>query len=172
MNDSQSATPESHERKEATPKSKQAEKIDVKGTTEVMITQADVAGELADLNLESSESAESGESFKEGEKQGKAKQGSGATDDDEAVATAHAHIHQLPTPPQMKKEVVRAIRKEIRKEERQVMAAYLGVKKVAPERLTEMVANLRRLKDLLASLLDATTEVIKGLYFKWIKKEG
>ncbi len=168
MNDHKDVAPEQ------APKAAQktAEKVDVKGVTEVMVAQADVAGELADLDLEGNESAESGESFKEGEKQGKAKQGSGVTDDDEAVATAHAHIHKLPAPPQMKKAVVRAIRKEIRKEERQVMVAYLGIKKVAPHRLTEMVANLRKLKDLLASLVDTTAETIKGLYFKWVKGEG
>jgi hypothetical protein len=154
---------------------KSAEQVDVKSATELLMNQADVAGATGEImgSIESSESAEASEGFKEGEKQGKAKQGSGSSQQDNAaVASAHAHIHPLPPPPKMRKEVTRAIRQEIRKEERKIILAYVGLKKVSPDRLAEMVAQLRQLKDLLASLLDATADILKGLYLKWVRGEA
>jgi len=175
MNDAHKQAPEHHETSTDTPAAK-AEAVDVQGTVELMSTQADVAGAAADVigTVDSTESAEgadeSGEGFKEGEKQGKAKQGSGTAPQD-VEDVAHASTQPLPPPPVMKKELAQVIRKEIRKQERDVLFAYVGLKKVAPNKLAEMVTRLRSLKDLFASLLDATTDVVKGLYFKWVRKE-
>ena len=71
----------------------------------------------------------------------------------------------------MQKAVATAIRQEIRKKEKKVLLAYVGVKKYSPHKLAEMIAQIRSLKDLLASLVDATKEILTGLYLKWIKKE-
>ncbi len=71
----------------------------------------------------------------------------------------------------MKKEIAVEIRKEIRKEERKVLLAYTGIKKYSPHRLAEMVAKIRNLRDLLSSIMDATKEILTGLYLKWVKRE-
>jgi len=176
MNNVQKVAPEQAETQTEAPAAK-AEAVDVQGTVELMSTQADVAGAAADVigGVESVESAEGmdegGEGFKEGEKQGKAKQGSGTKAVQDAEDDAHTAAHPLPPPPVMKKELTKVIRKEIRKQERDVLFAYVGLKKVAPNKLAEMVSRLRSLKDLFASILDATTDVVKGLYFKWVRKE-
>lgn len=173
MNDAQKSAPEHHE-SSTEGSSKKAEAVDVQGTAELITAQADIADATAEVigGIESAESSEEGEDggegFKEGEKQGKAKQGSGTVTADDDVAPAS---QPLPPPPVMKKELTKVIRKEIRKQERDVLFAYVGLKKVAPNKLAEMVARLRQLKDLFASILDATTDVVKSLYFKWVRKE-
>ena len=141
------------------------EKVDVAATADLLTTQAEVAGEVADLGIED------GESFSEGESQTKGKQSAAASKQDD-IAQTKSHIQPLPIPVVMQKEVASEIRKEIRKEERKVLLVYAGVKKLPPHKLAEVVARIRNLKNVLASLASATKEILTSLYLKWVRKEG
>jgi hypothetical protein len=158
-----------HEKAHEKPSAK-VEAVDVKGATEVIQAAADVSAEVADLGIDSAESAESGESFSE--KKGNKKDHSMAKKvQPKTQQDLKAHIHKTIPTKKMKKEVTVAIRKEIRKEERKVLLAYAGIKKYSPHKLAEMIAKVRSLKDLLSSIVDATKEILTGLYLKWVKKE-
>lgn len=138
------------------------------------MTQAEVVGQVTDVigsaeSAEGSESAEDGEGFGEGEQSGKAKQGSGKGKQDDQQSTTQVKTAHLPPPTLMKKQIAQEIRKEIRKEEKKIMAAYLGFSDIAPDKLAEIVAKIRQLKDLLASLMDAAGDVLKSLYDKWVR---
>lgn len=117
---------------------------------------------------ESAEDAEGEGGFGEGEDQSKGKnsRGGAAQTTDPVV-----FVQPLPPPPVMKKAVAAEIRKEIRKQERDVVFVYVGIKKMSPDKLAELVARIRSLKELLASLIEATAEMLKGLYAKWVQKE-
>ena len=149
------------------------EKVDVKkleAEAEIGAEAAKVAAEVAEVAETGMENAESGEGFSEEGRQRK---------DDSAVKKSSqptrqdlkAHIQKAVPQKKMRKEVAREIRKEIRKEERKILLAYAGFKKYSPHRLAAMVAKIRSLKDLLASLVDATKEILTGLYLKWVRKE-
>lgn len=157
-------TPEMVERKSASKSSEQSGKAGV----DVSLTQAKVAGEVADLAIEDSESEKS---FSEKEDSQKGKQASGGKKSAVRAAKTTLPAQPIPSLPVMKREVMREIRKKIRKEERKVLLVYVGVHKLNPHRLAELLAKVRQLKDLLSSLLDATKEVLIGLYLKWVRKE-
>lgn len=139
---------------------------------EVGAETAKVAAEVADLGIDSAESAESAEGFKEGGRS-KARDPSpkGKKQTKQTQKDLKSHIHKAIPQKKMQKQVASAIRKEIRREERKVLLAYAGVKKYPPHKLAEMIAKIRSLKDLLASLVDATKEILTGLYMKWVHKE-
>ncbi|MCF7846287.1 MAG: hypothetical protein K9L85_03535 [Candidatus Peribacteraceae bacterium] len=152
----------------------EGEKVDVKkieAEADVTEVASGIAAEVADLAIDSAESAEAGgESFSEhkGDKKDYAAPKSGAATDDKQ--NLFAHIQATVPTAQMKKEVASAIRKEIRKEEQKVLLAYVGLKKYSPHRLAEKIAKIRSLKDLLSGLVDATKEFLTGLYLKWVKR--
>jgi hypothetical protein len=142
----------------------QAKETDVSAATEFITTQAEVSSEIADLGIED------GESFGEDENQSKGKQSGGGKKQEEAAAIK-THIHPLPDPIVMRKEVADEIRKEIRKDEKKILLAYIGVKKISPHKLAELVARIRNLKDILASIISASKEALMSLYLKWVKRE-
>lgn len=157
---------------ESAKESVKVEKIDVdklEAEAELGATQAEIS---ADIMKTAEVAEESGEGFGEDEQQGKAKQSSGGKKDEASPTQIKAHIHATIPQNKMRKDVAKEIRKEIRKEERKVFFAYTGIKRVSPHKLAEMVARIRNLRDVLASLLHATKEVLAGLYMKWVRKEG
>jgi len=160
-NDSHLEKPESQEAKSDS----QAKETDVSAATEFMVTQAEISGEIADLGIED------GESFGEDESQTKGKQSSGSRKQEDSAAASIPRFQPLPETVVMRKEIAEEIRKEIRKDERKILLAYVGVKKMPPHKLAELVARIRNLKDVLASLISATKEALTSLYLKWVKRE-
>ena len=161
------------EKSEVSEASAKVEKIDA-DKTEVEAKVGEIAeGVKAAVDIAESveDGAESGEGFSEdkGNKKGDSdvKKSSQQTQQD-----LKAHVHAVVSSKKMKKQITVAIRKEIRKEERKVLLAYVGVKNYSPHKLAEMMARIRSLKDLLSNLLDATKEILTGLYLKWVRKEG
>lgn len=161
------------EKSEVSGAAAKTEKVDVKkieAEAEVGAEAAKFAAEVAEIAETEIEGAESGEGFSERKGQKK---------DDSAVKKSSqqtqqnlkTHIHTTVSSKKMKKEIAVEIRKEIRKEERKVLLAYTGIKKYSPHRLAEMVAKIRNLRDLLSSIMDATKEILTGLYLKWVKRE-
>lgn len=160
---------EKSEKSEVSESTANAEKIDVKGATEVMQATADIAAEVADVGIED---AEASEGYKEGGRQ-KAKDPSpSAKGKKQTQQDLKAHIAKTVSTKKMRKEVEKEIRKEIRKSERKVLLAYAGIKRYSPHKLAEMIAKIRSLRDLLSSLIEATKEVLTGLYLKWVRKES
>ncbi len=164
---------ENHGKIEKSEISEGTSKIDVKeieSEAKLGAEAAKFAAEVAKIAETGAESAESEESFSEEGRQRKddsvVKKSSQQTQQD-----LKTHVHTAVSSKKMKKQVTVAIRKEIRKEERKVLLAYVGVKKYSPYRLAEMVAKIRNLKDLLSSLMDVTKEILTGLYLKWVRKE-
>jgi hypothetical protein len=141
-------------------------KIDTKGSTEVILSSAEVSSATSEVlgGIEDAESSEGGEGYSEDEHQGKAAQASGA-----GAATSTTATTTLPELTVMQKQVIAKIRHEIRKQEKEILAAYIGWKKIHPNKLAEKVQKLRSLKDLLSSVLDATLETLRGLYAKWVQ---
>lgn len=154
--------------------STKAEKVDVQGTANIITHQAEMAGrvgEVADFGVESSESTEGEKGFGEQEDTTKGKTATGVaqtTNTDEIKTHIPAAVPEV----QMRREVAHEIRQEIRREERKVLLAYVGIKKMPPNKLAEIVARIRSLRDILAGLIDATKEILVGLYMKWVRKEG
>lgn len=162
---------ESH--KESAPK--KPEKIDVDkleadaGVNEIA-RGVKAAVDIAD-SVESAESAEAaGESFSEG-KGNKKDYSTSSKPTKQTQQDLKSHIHAKIPKKKMQKQVAAAIRKEIRRKERKILLAYVGVKKYSPHKLAEMIAQIRSLKDLLSTIFEATKEVLTGLYLKWVKKE-
>lgn len=81
-------------------------------------------------------------------------------------------LQPLPSPKKMQQQIAQAIRKEIRKDESKVFLTYVGLKKIPPHNLALIIAKIRQLKDLLASLLESSKEVLTGLYLKWVRQIG
>ncbi len=164
---------ENHEKTKEKPHSMKAEKVDVgklESEAEVGSEAAKIAAEVADLGIDSAESAEAAEGFSEGK--GDKKDSSTPTKTQKKTQDEiKAHIHKAISQGKMRKSVEKEIRKEIRKKERKVLLAYAGFKKYSPHKLAEMIAQIRSLKELLSSLLNATKEILTGLYLKWVKKE-
>ncbi|MFH0776374.1 MAG: hypothetical protein V1936_02055 [Patescibacteria group bacterium] len=113
---------------------------------------------------------ESGEGFSENKGNKKDYSGSTGKSDDDSTQNLAAHVQATVSQSRMQKEVAAAIRKEIRKEERKVLLAYVGLKKYSPHRLAEKIAKIRSLRDLLSSLVDATKDFLTSLYLKWARK--
>lgn len=163
---------EKNEKSEVSEPVAKAEEIDVKGSAEVMQATADIAADIAEVGIED---AEASEGFKEREGGGRQKvkdpspKTKGRQQDEQDLK---AHIHKTIPIKTMRKEVEKEIRKEIRKEEKRVLLAYAGLKRYSPHKLSELVAKIRSLRDLLSSLVEATKEVLTGLYLKWVRKES
>ena len=121
--------------------------------------------------IESSESMEGGESFSEKKSDSKKSFSGSGTRDDQAAADLKAHITATVSTRKMQKQVAAEIRKEIRKSEKKVLLAHLGIKKYSPHKLAEMISKIRSLRDLLSSIVEATKEILMGLYLKWVRKE-
>lgn len=158
----------------ANPEAKESKKIDVAGAAKVMTEAANISSEVSDVMGDHIEGAESAEGFSEGKGNKDSKQSTAKAKqkkDDQSVKDIKAHIHKTIPVKQMQKEVAQEIRKEIRREERKVLMAYVGLKKYHPSRLAEIIAKIRQLKDLIASLVLVTKEVLTGLYLKWVRKE-
>ena len=155
---------------------KPAEKINVVGTVETTLAAADTSHQVGELmgTIESVESAEASEgaenkTFSESEDTSKGKKSSGGTT---TVTPPVKPTAPLPPPAQMTKEVIVAIRTEIRKEQKEVLKVYIGWHKVSPKRLAEMLTNIRKLKDLLSFALEAIGDALTGMYRKWVLKES
>jgi hypothetical protein len=150
------------------------EKINV-GKLEAQAKVGEIAeGVKAAVDIANSvESAENeGEGFSEGKGNKKDDSASSQNQSTQTQQNLKTHIHTQITKTKMQKEVTAAIRKEIRKKEKKVLLAYVGVKKYSPHKLAEMIAQVRSLKDLLSSIVDATKEILTGLYMKWVRLEG
>lgn len=166
-------TKENFEKSHEKTTSAKAEKVDVgkiEAEAEIQSEAAKVSAEVADLAIDSAESAEGGEGFSEHKGDKKDHSAPTGSVSDEDKKNLFAHIHATVPVKKMKKEVAAAIRKEIRKEEKKVLLAYVGIKKYSPHRLAEKIAKIRSLRDLLSNLVDATKEFLTGLYLKWVKK--
>jgi len=165
---------ETHREKAHEKAAHKVEKVDV----DKLESEAEVGGEfqkfqaeVADLGIDSAESAEAAEGFSEGKGNKKDDSAPKRDSNQQTQQDLKVHIHATISTKQMKKQVAAAIRKEIRKEERKVLLAYVGVKRYSPHKLAEMIAKIRSLRDLLSSLVDATKEILTGLYLKWVRKE-
>ena len=162
-----------HEAKNTAPNKVESVPTDVRGTADVFVAQAEVVGQVADIigeveSSESAEDAEGGEGFGEDEQSGKGKQSSGTAKQGDQQTSPK--VVPLPPPTLMRKQVIQEIRKEIRKEEKKILSAYLGFSSIAPDNLQEILVKIRQLKDILASLIDATGDILKAMYEKWVKK--
>lgn len=162
-----------HEVKNTVPTPTESAPTDVRGTADVFVAQAEVVGQVADVigtveSSESSEDAEGGEGFGEGEQSGKGKQSSGKAQQSTQPTTSGTT--PLPPPTLMRKQIIQEIRKEIRTEEKKIMAAYFGLSSLPPDKLQEILVKIRQLKDILASIIDATGDLLKTMYEKWVKK--
>ncbi|MCF7836891.1 hypothetical protein K9N08_04480 [Candidatus Gracilibacteria bacterium] len=150
------------------------EKIDV-GALESSAAISEVAGEIAKAAVEATEVGESldeaGEGFSEQKGDSKKSFSGSGTRDDQAAVDLKAHIAATISTQKMQKQVAAEIRKEIRKSEKKVLLAHLGLKKYSPNKLAEMISKIRSLRDLLGSIVEATKEVLIGLYLKWVRKE-
>lgn len=173
VTDAQNAANHPEKAAEAAPKqTESATAADARGTAEVFMAQAEVVGQVTDVigDAESSESSEDGEGYGEGEQSGKGKQSSSK----KSQPTQPTPPPPIPIPPPtlMRKQIAQEIRKEIREEEKKVIAAYFGFKKVAPDHLAEILAHIRQLKDILASIVELTADALKTMYLKWVRKEA
>ncbi|MFH1546216.1 MAG: hypothetical protein ABIE14_02475 [Patescibacteria group bacterium] len=161
------------EKSEVSEAAAKTEKVDVKkleSEAAVGVEAAKFAAEVAEIAETGVESAESGEGFSE--QKGDQKDDSAVKkSSQQAQQDLKVHIHTIVSSQKMQKQIAVAIRKEIRKEEQKVLLAYVGIRKYSPHRLAAMVAKIRNLKDLLSSLVDATKEILTGLYLKWVKRE-
>lgn len=119
---------------------------------------------------EAGETAEAAEGFSEAGRQTAKKppvtQGKVSQDNQAALK---AHLQPLPEPKKMQQQIMQALRYEIRQDERRIFWAYVGIKKISPNRLAVLVAKIRKLKNLLASLLESSKEVLTELYLKWVR---
>jgi hypothetical protein len=150
------------------------EKVNV-GALESSAAISEVASEIAKAAVEATEVGESlddsGEGFSEQKGDSKKSFSGSGKRDDQAAADLKAHIAATVSTRKMQKQVAAEIRKEIRKSEKKVLLAHLGIKKYSPHKLAEMISKIRSLRDLLSSIVEATKEILIGLYLKWVRKE-
>jgi len=142
--------------------------IDKKGmeaAVDLVNTQSEVSAEVADLGIEDTEDEKS---FSEREDSTKAQQNT----HNRSSKKIKSFIHEELSSKQMQKEIIQKVRAEIRRKGKVVFLSYVGLKKISPDRLTAIVARMRKLKNLLFELPGTTKEVLTSLYLKWSRKES
>ena len=130
-------------------------------------------GTEAMATLEGAENAESSESGRSFSENAPGKDSGGGTSgfhfDPKAIydkkgkkiSDAHAKI-----------QVLKSIRKEIRKNERAIFLNYIGIRKISPEKLPAMLARLRQLKDLLLTAMKAAGGALRDMYKRYVLATG
>lgn len=124
--------------------------------------------------LETAEGAEAAEVSpgKVTEKEAKAKDqyaggGAGASQAKAATAT----FQPLPSPKLMKSQVKHELKKEIKDLHKKIKKVINKKGPVEAHQLNVLTAQLRKLKELLASLAHATADLIKDLWMRFIKEK-
>lgn len=88
------------------------------------------------------------------------------------AAAISGTLQGLPSEKVMKRQVINSIEKEIRILKKEANRMRLPFVKFDPERYQSLVAKIRSLGQVLASLAHATYESIKGLWLKHVKNLG
>ncbi|MBN1494704.1 hypothetical protein JW911_03140 [Candidatus Peregrinibacteria bacterium] len=106
------------------------------------------------------------------EKEKKAQEGyAGPAVSGTAAQGAAIKISTLPSLKVMKKEVERSLKKEMKELRKKIRHIMDKGGPVEAYQLNGLIAYLRRLQEILASLAHATGEFIKDLWLKYVKKE-
>ena len=108
------------------------------------------------------------------EHEGKAKEGyaGGVSPLSGAAGGAQMKIVKIPEVKVMKKEVERSVIKEMKELQKKIRHVMEKSGNVEAYQLNGLIANLRKLQEILASLVYATGEFIKDLWLKYVKKES
>jgi len=107
------------------------------------------------------------------EKEGEAKEGyAGTASGKTAAGGALVKKERIPEVNVMRKEVERSVKKEMKELQKKIRHVMEKSGTVDAYQLNGLIANLRKLQEILASLVYATGEFIKNLWLKYVKKEG
>jgi hypothetical protein len=105
------------------------------------------------------------------EKTGQGKEGYTGVAGGKGVVTIKKD-ERIPEVKVMKKEVERSVRKEMKILQKRIRQVMEKPGSVEAYQLNGLIANLRKLQEILASLVYATGDFIKDLWFKYVKKEN
>ncbi len=151
---------------------KTAEKPQVRKMEKEEVEKAKVSVDLG--GLETAEGAEAAEISpdKVSEKESKAKDqyagtGAATTQNQSAAAT----FQPLPATKIMKSQVQRELKKEIKSLHKKIKKVMNKKGTVEAHQLNILTAQLRKLRELLASLAHATTDLIKDLWMRFVKEK-
>jgi hypothetical protein len=107
------------------------------------------------------------------EKEGEAKEGyAGTADGKTTPGGALVKKEKIPDVKVMRKEVERSVIQEMKLLQKKIRHVMEKSGTVDAYQLNGLIANLRKLQEILASLVYATGEFIKDLWLKYVKKEG
>jgi len=103
------------------------------------------------------------------EKTGQGKEGYTGVAGGKGVVTVKKD-ERMPEVKIMKKEVEKSVRKEMKILQKRIRQVMEKPGSVEAYQLNGLIANLRKLQEILASLVYATGDFIKDLWFKYVKK--